>query len=519
MKRGLEMVRRLGEDQIIEINRTGDDSYTLQTKISNEESVSKIDKQKVYRGTKKHFTKLYERDVANHPEEKEVYYDLDEETEKPLDMYRLSSNDKQSKQVILDGLMELLFLVSEGKIYDIELNPFNFIISTDEKEGSRVKAFYRQDRELSEITDEWLLQVKKVIGYFLVSDTKFSEENYSKLKPKDFYSEMEEGIAEQYLRIMRSTSVDDMAREWFTDKVYKQLKGFPSMLRNAKKPKNVTSVDVALGLEDVDNEDVEEEKEVIEPISNEVEKPKKKEKEQGLLKNPLVRYGAIALVAILVIFLFVKVVGGFGDKVDDIDEGTKEEGEQEKVEDEEDETVEMVDDDFYGGIVKASVQKYEEAAEMFDEMDEESINSLGEDEQASIYLTYIKVGKYDKALSVREEGEETLVKYLKQRDKIEDVKDIEYDGDVINFEKAVVEKEWEKVLELKDKVKDREDRQVSVLKAYVHSGNLDDAIGYVKDTDKGLKGKLEKEYDKYAKEEKISKKAKKKAKKKIKAIK
>src|SRR5699024_3722908 len=182
---------------------------------------------------------------------------------------------------------------------------------------------------------------------------------------------------EQYLRIMRSTSVDDMAREWFTDKVYKQLKGFPSMLRNAKKPKNVTSVDVALGLEDVDNEDVEEEKEVIEPISNEVEKPKKKEKEQGLLKNPLVRYGAIALVAILVIFLFVKVVGGFGDKVDDIDEGTKEEGEQEKVEDEEDETVEMVDDDFYGGIVKASVQKYEEAAEMFDEMDEESINSLG----------------------------------------------------------------------------------------------------------------------------------------------
>ena len=507
MKRGLKMVRRLGDDQVIEINRTGDESYTLQTNISKEESVSKIDKQKVYRGTKKHFTKLFERDVPNKPDLKEVYYDLDTDTEMPLDMYRLSSNDKQSKQDILDGLMELLFLVSEGKIYNIELNPFNFIISTDEKGDKRVKAFYRQDRELSEITDEWLLQVKKVIGYFLVSDTKFSEENYSKLKPKDFYLEMEEGIAEQYLKIMRSTSVDKMASEWFTERVYKQLKGFPTMLRGATKPKNVTSMDLALGLEsevgyteEVEDEEVEEE--VKEP----------KEKGRGLFSGRKLLLGAIVLATVLVLGLVVaKVLGG----TDEVEEKEEEEIVEEK---EEDLNVEMVDADLYEGIIKASVQKYGEAAEIFKELDQEVVDNLTEDERVSIYLTYIKEGQYDEALEVREEGEETLVKYLKRKDKIEDVTGIEHDGDIINFEKAAVEENWEQVLELKDKVPDREDRQVNILKAYVYTGELDEAIKYVKDTDEELKGTLEKEYDKYAKQEKVSKKAKKKAKNKIKDI-
>src|SRR5699024_81496 len=188
---------------------------------------------------------------------REVYYEL-EDGELPLDTFRLMASDEDSKQDILDGLLELFFLVSEGKIYNIELNPFNFIVS--EGEDRRVKSFYREDRGLREITDEWLYEVKKLIGYFLVSDTKYSEDNYAYLKPKDFYRDMEDNIASQYLKIMRSNSLDHIVQEWFTEIVYKQLKRFPSMLREHKKPKDVTSLTVAMGLEieEDDNEEIEE---------------------------------------------------------------------------------------------------------------------------------------------------------------------------------------------------------------------------------------------------------------------
>lgn len=498
-------VRSLDTGKEINIIQKEDDSYTLSTVISKEESLGQIDRKKVYKGTRDHFTKVYERTAENNPNSIELYYDLNIEGELPLDEFRLRAETATHKQYILDGLLELFYLVSEGKLYNIELNPFNFIASTKES-GMKVKTFYREYRGLSEITDDWMTEVKKLIGYFLVSDTQFNEDNYKDLRPKDFYNVMEGKIAEQYLRIMRSSTVEQMIEDWFVDKVVKQLKGFQPVMKNFSKPKDVTSMNAAMELE---NEDTELENKENEQEKDDEVKEKSKKSIKGLKDNPIIKWALLAGAVLLVVIVSIKLIGGNGDK-DEVEPNKEEPKEEEK-----EENVEVVNEDFYEGLMKSSVQKFDEAAEIFLGLNEEELNSLDEDEQVSVYITYLKSGNYDEALEIYPDGAETLVKYLKSKDKIEDIKDMESEDKVIKFEKAVVNKEWEDVLELKDDVKDKDERRVDILRALVNTKDLDGAIKYVEDTDTDMKKDLEDIYNKYAKDNKVGKKDKKKKLKKI----
>src|SRR5699024_12685113 len=54
----------------------------------------------------------------------------------------------------------------------------------------------------------------------------------------------------QYLQIMRSSTVDQMVQDWFSEHVYRQLKGFPAMVKDFNKPKDLTSLNKSLNLED-----------------------------------------------------------------------------------------------------------------------------------------------------------------------------------------------------------------------------------------------------------------------------
>lgn len=487
-------VRKLQTSREVSLARQDEDeSYEI--RVYEDKNTEKLQKQRVYQGTKKHFTKIQERNSKTKKDITELYYGL-EEGETPLEDYRLEASDEESKQDILDGLLELFFLVSEGKVYNVELNPFNFIMAEDKQ----VKAFYREDRGLREITDDWLYEVKKLIGYFLVSDTKYNEDNYATLKPKDFYRSMEDNIAGQYLKIMRSNSLDQMIQEWFTETAYRQLKGFPSMMKAYKKPDDVTSLSVALGLEE-EEEGYEEEEE-----DKKVTRVKKDgnigKKLQGLTDkvkgNKVLMYIGISLVAVLLIAVVVGLVSS-----------NKQEAESDGKE--EQNKVVGVNQTYYDGAVKASIQNYEEASEIYKTLSEDDINSLEEDERVSIYLTYLKVGEYDEALKVDPKGVETLIKYLNKHEKIAEVKNMETDHPVINFEKAVLDEEFSTVIELRSKVRDTESRRASILRAYVYSGDLDGAVEYVKEKDsKEMKTQLESIYETYSKEKKVKKEDKKK---------
>src|SRR5699024_4533846 len=98
----------------------------------------------------------------------------------------------------------------------------------------------------------------------------------------------------------------------------------------------------------------------------------------------------------------------------------------------------------------------------------------------------------------------------------EDIKDMESEDKVIKFEKAVVNKEWEDVHELKDDVKDKDERRDDNLRALVNTKDLDDAIKYVENTKTDMKNDQEYIYSKNIinkKKKNIKQKKKKKKKK------
>src|SRR5699024_4533643 len=207
----------------------------IRMNITEGEVIAIPNRQKLYKGTLKHLAEIKERNHPTIADMKELYHDFVEGREMPLDTYRIEVTDLQSKQMILDGLLELLLGISDGKIYNVELNPLNFIAEdSPQNKTVYVKAFFREGKELSEITDKWLEDAKKIIGYFLVSDTGYNASNFNSLRPADFLKGLHGNVRDQYLKIMKSPSIDHMAQDWFHPTKYKQIKNFPEMIRRAR---------------------------------------------------------------------------------------------------------------------------------------------------------------------------------------------------------------------------------------------------------------------------------------------
>lgn len=485
------------------------DSEKVRTDITVSESIATSNRTRVYRNTK-HFTEMKEKSHPTKPEYKELYYLLKEDIEIPLNEYRVLAKDEQGKQMILDGLLELFLLVSEGKIYDIEINPFNFI-AQDNPELGRVfiKAFYRDSKGRRELTDEWLMNVKKIIGYFLVDDTRFQGENFNESKPSHYLAEMTGHVYDKYLQIIRSTTVDQMAKEWFSLDTYKQLKGFPHIEKEYRKPKDITSVSKSIFNENK-IEKWQDEKE-----NNVVEQPKKEEKEREVKTSkkdenkkphvvPAVYKQRKSKKKTFFFVLFLLLVGAvlgvimynylWSVKSNEI----------------------ALDENHYNGMIQASVQQYSQAALDFDKVSLEYKKELGEAEVLSIFFTYLMNEEYDKALEVDANGAESVINYLNRQDKIEEVKDIQTPLPAILYEQAVLDNNYEQVIELKEEVTDTEDRQKDIVNAFINLNDLDSAIEYVKAKEmEDGKTLLTELYDTYANKEELSKEERKNAKKEI----
>lgn len=469
------------------------DERYLRTNLSNVESLAIANKKRVFRETAKHFTQIEEREDVNIPQTKELYYEIsvDDGRELPLDSFRLMAQDEVGKQLILDGLMEMFLLISEGKIYDVEMNPLNFI-AEDKPDIERIyiKAFYRRDRGLREITNEWLNDAKKLIGYFLVADTGINEDNFSRLSTVDIYNRMTGSVAEQYLKIMKSTSIDQMARDWFTPEIYNQVKGFPPIVSDFRAPKDVTDIGTAL-LGNVQDERYEEEDVEDDYVDLEEGRYEESESKIGIKK-------------VLIMAIIGLGIGGFfGIKI--FGAGSVE-------------TVE-VPVHYYEGMIQASIQKYKDAGENFDLLTEEELELLGDNELLTVYIAYLKGGEFDKALKIDPDGAETVVTYLKKRDRLSEVLEMSSNLPVIQFEKAVLEKDYETVVSLKGEVRDTEERQQDVIKALILTGDINLAVDYVKEKDlKGMEEKVRKWYNQYADSTDVGKSEVKEADEKIKEL-
>lgn len=158
-----------------------------------------------------YLTSLSEMDNGVKPISRYVYYNLNA-TQEILDDVRIrvgeESLDAQRamREKFIVGLLSIYYLVSKGKIYNIPINPLNFIL----EKNRNVKAFYREDHELGEITDEWLMDFKKLLAYYLVFDTSIIPEKFNEYTIQEYVEFMSNGTQQGFKKFYNCTSIDEM---------------------------------------------------------------------------------------------------------------------------------------------------------------------------------------------------------------------------------------------------------------------------------------------------------------------
>ena len=121
----------------------------------------------------------------------------------------------------------------------------------------------------------------------------------------------------------------------------------------------------------------------------------------------------------------------------------------------------------------SSLQYYDEAIVYFDKID---YYSLEDDDKDAMLLAYLFADKSEVAIELEPAFSETVVSYYKATHDMQKIKDVGkiVESDVVDFEVAVSDKDYETIIKLKDKVKMKEDRQEKVVEAYL---SLDDVVG------------------------------------------
>lgn len=216
------------------------DGRTVKVELTKDELLAVKNKEVVFEQFS-YGTPVYTRDSESNPHNKVLYYDFSVD-EVSLDDYRLEERtedeDSRVKEYIIGGLLSTLYLVSEGKIYATELNPLNFIY---DQRRNKVKAFYRKDHALGEITDKWLYDVKKLVAFYLSSDTGLMPERFEQMRLEDIEPYLSDSVLGGYYRLKEARSVGEMAEMLLSEKEMLPLKSYPSVFPQYKKPRDITT--------------------------------------------------------------------------------------------------------------------------------------------------------------------------------------------------------------------------------------------------------------------------------------
>lgn len=483
-----------------------------------------------------------------------------DEFRKDMQKYTDIEEINELKTKLMTSILSYYYQVQEGKVYDTPINPLNFLIKKElEKDGSftvTLKSFFRYDKNIDKVDNEWLSEVLKLVIYSITDSTEISSSNYADVSISEILKLTNDEIIKVFNNIVGKGDLKgmlEMILQSFQQSEREELRGQIFSFRaispdDYPKPKNLINLN---GITEETEEVKEETDNNIEKIPESTEegnksphsdkrelkeqkrkdRKEKKEKEKNerrkrinnqkenkpvkkdrqLNKKRFIPLLIIGILSIACIILLINLISS----------NNKVKSEQNKLKSHvvKKGNVE-INKNLVNGLKYSSVQDYTKASEYYDKYFEQSKSkNIPKEYQLPIFFSYMYTGDYNKALE-RDKSDragEILVRYLKNKENVDsEVPKIKSKTPAIEFEKAVLNKDYKKILELSDKVKvdDVEDRQYAITEAYVKDEKLDNAISFAKETGNkklidGVKGwELERIDD-----SKLSKKEKDKAKK------
>ncbi|MED3202216.1 hypothetical protein [Bacillus toyonensis] len=129
------------------------------------------------------------------------------------------------------------------------------------------------------------------------------------------------------------------------------------------------------------------------------------------------------------------------------------------------------------GLQQAAIQQYGEAVKYFDKV---NYTELDKDSQKAVLFTYLLNGKANKALQHEPKFAESVVAYFIGIDNMNKINEIDVKNDVIDFEKAALNKKYEEVIKLKGKVNMDGRREKLIVEAFVNLKKYEDCYSFAK---------------------------------------
>lgn len=139
------------------------------------------------------------------------------------------------------------------------------------------------------------------------------------------------------------------------------------------------------------------------------------------------------------------------------------------------ETEMVVNKNFVTGLRLASIDRYDEAISYFEKM---NFNKMSESDQEIVLMTYLKNGDEQKALDLDESIAEEIVKKYLENNEMEKLNKLATNSKVIEFEMAILENDYNKIIELKDDVNKNSRRGNAIANAYYQIGETEEAVNY-----------------------------------------
>lgn len=136
-----------------------------------------------------------------------------------------------------------------------------------------------------------------------------------------------------------------------------------------------------------------------------------------------------------------------------------------------------MDKDFAKGLRLASLERYDEAISYFEKV---NFNRLNEDDQQLVLMTYLYSGNEQKALDLNKEVDEEIIRVFLKNDDLEKLKELETDSNLIAFEIAVLDNDYETIIELKDAERLEKDsrRANAIANAYYQLDQTEEAVNF-----------------------------------------
>lgn len=140
-----------------------------------------------------------------------------------------------------------------------------------------------------------------------------------------------------------------------------------------------------------------------------------------------------------------------------------------------DETV--IERDFASGLRLASLGKYDEAIKHFEKI---KFESLSDGDKYIVLDTYLQANQDQKALDLNLEFDEEIIRKYLSNGELELLKKLKTKSELIEFEVAVLNNDYEKIILLKDADRLEKDvrRANAIANAYYQLGEIDKAVNF-----------------------------------------